>query len=44
MSAAEIAVYLRLELEGHFGLSADYAKPEVFAGELVDWFASGAPA
>jgi hypothetical protein len=43
MPAAEIEVYLRLELEGHFRLSAD-AKPEVFAGELVDWFASGAPA
>lgn len=42
--AAEIALFLRSELEGHFGLNADYSQPEVFAGRLVDWFADGAPA
>ncbi|WP_200945014.1 MULTISPECIES: hypothetical protein [unclassified Nocardioides] len=41
---AEIALFLRAELEGHFGLDANYSQPEAFAGELVDWFAGGAPA
>lgn len=42
--AAEIALFLRAELEGHFGLEANYSRPEAFAGRLVDWFADGAPA
>lgn len=42
--AAAIALYLRTELEGHFGLDADYSRPQAFASRLVDWFADGAPA
>jgi hypothetical protein len=40
----EIAMFLRSELEDHFGVDADYSHPEAFAVRLVDWFASGAPA
>lgn len=42
--AQEIALFLRSELEGYFGLDADHSRPEAFAGRLVDWFADGAPA
>lgn len=42
--AAEIALFLRAELEGHFGLDATYSRPDAFASRLVDWFAEGAPA
>ncbi len=42
--AAEIALYLRAELEGHFGQAADYSRPEAFARRLVEWFTEGAPA
>lgn len=42
--AGQIASFLRTELEGHFGLDANYSRPEAFASRLVDWFAEGAPA
>lgn len=42
--AVQIALFLRAQLEGHFGLDASYSRPEAFAGRLVDWFADGAPA
>lgn len=41
---AQIASFLRTELEGHFGLDANHSRPEAFARRIVDWFASGAPA
>lgn len=42
--AAEIAVFLRGELEDHFGLDPNHSQPEAFAVRLVDWFAGRAPA
>ncbi|WP_197687799.1 MULTISPECIES: hypothetical protein [unclassified Nocardioides] len=41
---AEIAEFLRAEPSDHFGLDPAYSRPEVFAGRLVEWYASGAPA
>lgn len=44
VDAASIALFLRAELEGHFGLEANFSRPEAFAGRLVEWFTDGAPA
>lgn len=41
---SQIAVFLRAELEGHFGLDANYSRPAEFARRLVHWFSEGAPA
>jgi hypothetical protein len=43
-SAPEIAGFLRAELSDHFGINPDASRPDEFAGRLVKWFRSGAPA